>query len=458
MNKNFCEFIRTLSYQTLPADIIAIMKRSLLDTIGVGAIGSTTTISAITRQFAREHMPVGTNGPSARLLFDGRPVSPMGAAMAGAFTVDSIDAHDGYSAVKGHAGSGVLPGVLAIVDDLQGRGRNITGQELLTALAIGYEIAYRSGLAMHATCADYHTSGAWTAVGVAAAGAKLLGLDDDRLRHAMGIAEYHGPRSQMMRCIDFPSMVRDGVGWGAPSGVGAAYMAQIGFTGAPAITVEGKDETTRQFWVSLGENWEIKHTHYKQYPVCRWAHSSIDAADQLMQQHNLTSSDIERVRIRTFHYASRLAGHEPKTMDDLAYALAFPLAIMIVKRKIGAEELTEEILHDPETLRISKAIEIVDSDHYTKISTRKRWADVRLYLKDGREIQSAPNTPKGDPDDPLSDQEISAKFHMLAAPVIGKKRAAAIEQQVHQVDDTDFELEQLFKLILAANRSTQTGC
>ncbi len=92
----------------------------------------------------------------------------------------------------------------------------------------------------------------------------------------------------------------------------------------------------------------------------------------------------------------------------------------------------------------------MDSDHYTKISTRKRWADVRLYLKDGREIQSAPNTPKGDPDDPLSDQEISVKFHGLAAPVIGSKRAAAIEQQVHQVDDADFELEQLFKLILAS--------
>jgi len=450
MKQNFCHFIQTLSYQMLPPEVIAIMKRSLLDTIGVGAVGSATTISAITRRFACEHMPCATDGPKARLLFDGRSVSPMGAAMAGAFTIDSIDAHDGYSAVKGHAGSGVLPGVLAIADDLLGRGRKLSGRELLTALAIGYEIAYRSGLAMHATCADYHTSGAWTAVGVAAAGAKLLRLDDDSLRHAMGIAEYHGPRSQMMRCIDFPSMLRDGVGWGAPSGVSAAYMAQMGFTGAPAITVEGEDQTTRQFWTGLGERWEINNTHYKQYPVCRWAHSSIDAADQLMQQHKLISSDIERVRIRTFHYASRLAGHEPKTMDDLAYALAFPLAIMIVKRKIGAEELTEKILHDPEILRISKATEIVDSDHYTKISTRKRWADVTLYLKDGREIQSAPSTPKGDPDDPLSDQEISAKFHMLAAPVIGRKRAAEIERQVHQVGDTNFALEQLFKLILAS--------
>ena len=445
----FYDFILTLSYQTLPNNVVAIIKRSLLDTIGVGAVGSTTKMSTITRQFASGHMPAGLNGPGARLLFDGRVVSPMGAAMAGAFTIDSIDAHDGYSAVKGHAGSGILPGILAFADDLQRGGRKISGQELLTALAIGYEIGYRSGLAMHATCTDYHTSGAWTAVGVAAAGAKLLRLDNNQLRHAMGIAEYHGPRSQMMRCIDFPSMLRDGVGWGSPAGVSAAYMAQMGFTGAPAITVEGEDEVTRRYWADLGQLWEITNTHYKPYPVCRWAHPAIAAADKLMLLHDLTSCDIKAARIRIFHYASRLAGHEPKTLDELTYGLAFPMAIMIVKRRVGAEELVEEILHDPEILRISKATEIVDSDHYTKISTRQRWADVTLYLQDGHEIQSEPNTPRGDPEDPLSDEEISAKFHLLSNPVIGEKRAVTIEERINQVDDSEFDLEHLLELVLA---------
>jgi hypothetical protein len=84
-----------------------------------------------------------------------------------------------------------------------------------------------------------------------------------------------------------------------------------------------------------------------------------------------------------------------------------------------------------------------------RISTRQRWADVTLYLKDGRGIQSEPNTPKGDPEDPLSDLEISAKFHLLANPVIGEKRAADIEERICQVDDSDFELENLTRLVLA---------
>lgn len=166
---------------------------------------------------------------------DGRRVSPAGAAMAGAFLVDLVDAHDGTSHNKGHAGSAIFPSLLAVADTMLAEGRQITGQEFAVWSAVAYEICYRVGQVQHATCADYHTSGAWTAVGVAAAVARMLGLSREAIRHAAGIGEYHGPRSQMMRCIDHPTMLRDGVGWGAPSGVTAAYLAREGFTRRPGV-------------------------------------------------------------------------------------------------------------------------------------------------------------------------------------------------------------------------------
>ncbi len=448
MKKTISEFVQNLSYEDIPADVRNIMHRSLLDTIGVAAIGSQTDISKIVKRFTSMQMPCGETTPSARTLFDGHKSSPMGAAMAGAFTIDSIDAHDGYSAVKGHAGAGVLPGVLAIADALITAGKSISGRDLIVALTIGYEVSYRSGLTLHATTTDYHTSGAWTAVGVAAAGARLLGLDDEQLRHAIGIAEYHGPRSQMMRCIDHPTMLRDGVGWGAPTGVSAAYLAAEGFTGAPAITVESVE--AESFWDDLGLRWEVNNTHYKAYPVCRWAHPAIDAVSDLMTEHNLTSSQIERAKISTFHYATRLAGHEPQTLDELTYALAYPFAIMAVRGQIGVEELRPSILKDPEILRISRATTIEESAHYTKISTLKRWADVTLYLTDGTELQSKPYTPRGDPDNALSDQEISAKFHLFTDDLLGKARADEIETLVAQVGSADIDLTTLFALILPA--------
>src|SRR5882724_1115019 len=428
-------FAETLTYDRLPAELLAILRRSFLDTMGVAAIGSTTDLSVMARKGAVALFGVGGAGP-ARMLMDGRAVSPAGAAMAGAFMIDSIDAHDGTTPNKGHAGSAVFPALLAVADALRSGGRAISGRDFAVALAVAYEVSYRVGQVQHATCADYHTSGAWTAVGVAAACGRLLGCTEWQIRHAAGIGEYHGPRSQMMRCIDFPTMVRDGVGWGSPSGVTAAYLAKEGFTGAPALTCEG--EAAAPHWADLGLAWRtIEHTHYKLYPCCRWAHPSIDAARELMQIHGLTHDRIGAVRIKTFHYATRLAGHQPKSLDELAYAIAFPVATMIVRGRIGVEELKPETLLDPDILRISKATVLIDDPHLTEISQVRRWAAVTLITKDGQELAAEPRTPRGDPDQRLTDAEISEKFHDFADPILGADRAARIEANAARFDSLD---------------------
>jgi len=440
-------FVFQTVFDDLPADVLAIMQRSVLDTIGVAAVGSQSEISKITTQYAKDFWAAGGNAPSASLMFDGSRVSPSGAAFAGAFMLDSIDAHDGHSPVKGHAGSAIFPALIGFCEAREYAGNPVSGQEFLTAMAIGYEIGYRSGLTLHATQEDYHTSGAWTAVGVAAMGARLLGLTHDQMLQAIGIAEYHGPRSQMMRCIDHPSMLRDGVGWGAPVGVEAVYLAKSGFTGAPAITVT--DQSAAEHWHDLGKRWEISNTHYKRYPVCRWAHPAIDAAQELMVANNLTSGEVEKVRIQTFHNAIRLAGYDPKSLDELAYGIAFPTAIMIARGKIGPEELSSAILEDAEIRRLSSSTELVETDHYNKISVGVRWADVTLTLKDGREFQSEPRKPKGDPDDPLSDDEIAAKFHLFADPILGAARANQIEQHASQLHSSNENVSSLLELVFA---------
>ncbi|WIW57009.1 MmgE/PrpD family protein (plasmid) [Mesorhizobium mediterraneum] len=148
----------------------------------------------------------GPGQKPARLLFDGRKASPAGAALAGGMTIDALDAHDGHRLTKGHVGCGVLPALMAM-SEAEGE---LDDRAFLAGLVIGYEIGTRAGIALHRTASDYHTSGAWVALAAAALGARVLCLDNVRTREALGIAEYHGPRSQMMRCIDAPN---DGKGW-----------------------------------------------------------------------------------------------------------------------------------------------------------------------------------------------------------------------------------------------------
>ncbi|SLN44368.1 MmgE/PrpD family protein [Falsiruegeria litorea R37] len=442
----FDRFAADLTYADLPAPVLQVLRRSFLDTMGVAAVGSTTPLASIARKGATALFGVSDAGP-ARMMMDGTPVSPAGAAMAGAFTIDSIDAHDGTSPCKGHAGSAIFPALMAVAD---AQVQPATGADFATLLAIAYEVSYRAGLAQHATCADYHTSGAWTAVGVAAAVARQLGAGAEIIRHAAGIGEYHGPRSQMMRCIDHPTMVRDGVGWGAPSGVTAAYLATMGFTGAPALTCEGDDAAA--FWSDLGDRWQlVEDTHYKPYPCCRWAHPALDAAAELMSAHNLIHNQVAEVEIRTFHNATRLAGHEPATPDEFAYSIAFPVATQIVRGQVGVPELAPETLTDPDILRLSRATTLIDDPHFTKISVGKRWAQVTLVLQDGTRLTSEPRTPRGDTDLPLSDREISDKFHLFADPVLGRTRADEIEDLSTRFDSLSAqEVSRLLDLCLNA--------
>ncbi len=449
MKPDFARFASEFTFDALPEEMLVLLRRSFLDTIGVAAIGSQTEMSQIAQRGALALFGAGTAGGS-RMLMDGRTLSPAGAAMAGAFMIDSIDAHDGTTPNKGHAGSAVFPALLAVADALRANGQQITGRDFALWLALAYEISYRAGQVQHATCPDYHTSGSWTAVGIAAVTALMLGCNPEQIRHAAGIGEYHGPRSQMMRCIDFPTMLRDGVGWGAPSGVSAAYLAREGFTGAPALTCEG--EAAAPYWADLGARWlTLEHTHYKLYPCCRWAHSSIDGAQKLMSENNLHHSDIAAVEIRTFHYATRLAGYEPKTLDEFSYSIAFPVAAMIVRGKIGPDELTPETLSDPEILRLSRATTLIDDDEMTARSVEKRWAAVTLFTQDGHRFEGPALTPRGDVDQPASDAEISAKFHLFADAILGDARTNEIETLCRRFETLDAAgFEHLLDLSLSA--------
>lgn len=433
MPRSFNDFVLHLDYHDLPEATRRTLRRSLLDTLGVAMVGSSTEMSRRAREFAHRFWAAGPDTPAARMLLDGRETSLPGAAMAGAFTIDAVDAHDGHRGAKGHAGAAVVPALLAAAETLGARGPSLDGRDLLAAMAVGYEVSYRTALAQHATTPDYHTSGAWTAVGVAAMLARLLGLDATRLREAVGIAEYHGPRSQMMRCIEFPTNLRDGLGWGAPSGVSAALLAELGFTGAPALTVESVDAVP--FWETLGEHWEIEQTYYKPYPVCRWAHPALDGVAALRRAHDIQAGDIQGIRVRTFRYATQLAGHAPQTLDEFCYGIAYPLATLAVRGQLGPAELAPEVLSDPEIQGLSQAVVLEEHTPYTELSPAERWADVTLYLRDGRVLEDRPRTARGDPGDTLTDGELTEKYHGFADPVVGAARAAEIRELSLHLDE-----------------------
>ena len=215
-------FIRNRPTTDFPAEVLARSALLLLDTLGIAIAASPMEAGVLARETARRIYGAADPADSAWMMFDGRRASLAGAAFATATQIDNLDGHDGYNPTKGHIGVAVIPALVSFAQHLP----DLSAKNALEALVIGYEIAGRAGIALHATTTDYHTSGAWNALGVAALGARLRGTPADQLREAMGIAEYHGPRSQMMREIANPTMLHDGSGMGALVGVSSLIMAE----------------------------------------------------------------------------------------------------------------------------------------------------------------------------------------------------------------------------------------
>ena len=418
----FADFLHDTALADLPEETRAHGRRWLLDLIGVAAGGTRTELSRIIRDHAAAQFGAGER--SARMLTDGRAVSPAGAALAGGMTIDALDAHDGHKLTKGHVGCGTLPALLALCE---AEGLD-SGDAFLAALVVGYEIGTRAGMALHRTAADYHTSGAWVAVAVAGLGARVMRLDRERTRHAIGIAEYHGPRSPMMRCIDHPTMLKDGSGWGAMAGVSAAYLAADGFTGAPAVTVEGED--VADLWADLGTRWRIMEQYFKPHPVCRWAQPAVRAVLALRAEHGLVSSDVERIEVTTFHESLRLATRRPRTTEEAQYSTSYPTAAAIVRGRVGPEEVGASAFDDPEIARLSEGMVIEESEDYNAAFPERRFSRVALVLRDGRRLLSPRTEAAGDPEEGVAVTDVRAKFRAYADPVLGNERAAAIERAV----------------------------
>ncbi|TQV76371.1 MmgE/PrpD family protein [Denitrobaculum tricleocarpae] len=439
------DFLHGLSFDDLPSDVKHQAWRCLLDLCGVAAAGSGTELSRIIRDHAANHFGAG-NGSAVRMLFDGRRVSPAGAALAGGMAIDSVDAHDGYPAAKGHAGAAVLPALLALAEGPDEK-TCMDAAEFMTSLVIGYELAIRAGVTLHATAPDYHTSGAWVAVACAGLGARRLKLDPGRSRHALGIAEYHGPRSQMMRCIDHPTMLKDGAGWGAMAGVSAAYLAADGFTGAPAITLESGDAAGH--WSDLGTRWLMLDQYFKPYPVCRWAQPATEAALDLRKAHGLKASDIDHVEVVSFHEACRLATREPVDTEAAQYSLPFPLAAALVHGELEPAQIDGAALRDPETLRLSRGMILSEEASYNAHFPAERFAHVALYLKDRRILTSEPSCGRGNAENPLSDAEIRAKFRRYTARRLSGAASDELEKAIQEISTGRGTATSLLKAVTA---------
>lgn len=439
--RRLSDFVLTTHTGQIPQSARRAAALMLLDTLGITIGSGPMAAGRIARDTAMALYCSGENSLSARMMFDGRRVSVAGAAYAAATQTDNLDGHDGYNPTKGHIGVAVVPALAALAETVP----DFSGPEALTNIVIAYEVAGRAGISLHNTASDYHTSGAWNSLGVVAMAARMRGMTREQMRQGLGIAEYHGPRSQMMREIANPTMLHDGSGWGAMVGISSAILAEKDFTGAPAVTIESQD--VAKYWQDLGSFWQMEHQYVKPYPVCRWAHAAIDATRTLITTHGLNTADIRHIHVNTFRESACLFQGMPDTTSKAQYSLAFAISVIVVYGRIGVEHITGRGLRDPRVADIIQRISISESARHSDRFPQGRWADVQITLNDGRKLDSGDVHAHGGPEAPMEESQLLEKFMEFSAPVLTESRAMKIRNTVLGLMEPESRFSELGALI-----------
>jgi 2-methylcitrate dehydratase PrpD len=387
------EFALGLRWDDIPADARRRLAWLLLDHAAVLVAGRPAPASTIAADFAS----AANGGNDATALLDGRRLSAPGAAWANGVLANVLDYDDGHRITKGHPGAMVIPAALAAAES--------TGAELrqlLEAVAVGYEIAIRVGVRQHDREAAYHASGSWGSLGAAAAAGRLLGLDADQLRHALGLAEYHAPIALIMRSVADPAMTKDACGWGAQLGISSAMLAARGYTAlASTFLSEGPP-------LSLGEVWMMRETYVKPYPCCRWTQPAIAAAVAVQNGLPIPAADIETVTIETFEAAEPLSRRRPRTTEEMQYSLIWPVAVALVDGDFDVDGVLGEFTSE-EVATVAGRTDVVVDDSMTAAFPARRRTRVVVRLRSGDELDSGVVEAPGEPDDPAWEAVVERK-------------------------------------------------
>lgn len=395
------QFIGNLDWADVPEYARRRTEALVRDFAAVTCAGTPAPTSRMAADYAQQQHA----GDQATLLFDGRRSAATGAALANGVLANALDFDDGHRLVKGHPGAIVIPAALAVAETV-----GAPREEVLAAITVGFEIAVRAGIALHARDADYHGSGAWGAIGAAAAGARLLRLDPRSIGHALGLAEYHAPMAPVMRSAADPAMTKDACGWGAMTGTSSALLAAAGFTATDSVILDQLSDPTAE----LGRRWYVEDMYIKAFPCCRWSQPAIAAAQSVRRAYDFDPRLISRVTVRTFAAAAALSRRPPATTEEAQYNVVWPVACVLLSGEFGVADVLPPAFDDARIHDLAARISlIVDPDVDADFPAARR-AAVTVETSDGGSYSSGLTEAPGDPEDPHWADIIDAKFARYA--------------------------------------------
>jgi len=411
------------------------VRRAALDTLGVTLAGAAEPSAVAVRGVVRAE----GSTPLCTVVGTSLRAAPTWAALANGTAAHAHDFDDTNFALMGHPSAPLLAAALAAAE-----AETASGRDVVVAYLVGFEISTAVGIALNP---DHYTRG-WHAtssigtLGCAAAAAKLLGLDVDQTRHALGVAASLASGLKE----NFGSMTKPfHAGHAARNGVFAAMLAREGFTSSDTA-LDGTQGYAAAFsqtklgagaFEALGHEWQILASGIavKPYPSCALTHSAIDALLALRAEHALGVDQVEDIEVGVNHVVPEVLRHNrPATGLEKKFSMQFCAAEALATGRVEIVSF-EEGATAAGTLSLMDRVRMVVDPTLPDGLEQHAWTRVTVRLRDGRTLASPPRGASGHPDQPLTDAQLRAKFLGCAAPVLGAGEAEGVAEQLAHLED-----------------------
>ncbi len=389
---------------------------ALVDTLGCMVFGATQTWS----QAAIAHALASGGEGSATVIGRAAKTSPAMAAFANGSSAHAFELDDVHEEAISHPGAVVVPAALALAEDL-----GTSNLELTEAIVIGYEAMGRAGIAVGPAShmlAGFHPTSMSGVFGSTAAAARLLGFDAEVLNNAFGVAV-----SLACGTMEFASSggmaKRIHAGRAAEAGLLAASLVANGFKGATDglagkygfCKVFGTDPRIELLTEALGTRWMIDETTIKPYAACSDVHPLIQAASELRAEHQLTAEQIDRIEAECPTKAAT-QNNMDGTVSVMAaqYSAQFNIAAAILADPTDPATYQAEAIADPAIAELqAKVVSLRAAKEFDDTYAHRMGGRVRVLRRDGTVMERSVHGQKGSMHDPLTRDQIDAKFQSL---------------------------------------------
>jgi len=442
ITRELVEFCDGVKYENLPPEVADRVKYHFLDFIGIASRGSLVDSSQTVHRLVRD---IGLSPEGAVIIGTDMRAAPEYAALANGVAAHSLELDDLHNESSLHPAVAVFPAALAasVVS-------NCDGKRFIEGVTAGYEVMTRLGKALNPGnhyARGFHPTGTCGVFGAAAAAAKILGLNVEQTISALGIAGSQAAGS-MEFLTDGSWTKRLHAGWAAHSGIIAAMLAERGFTG-PATIIEGRFGFLHSYSdgavpdkvvADLGKPFEITRTSIKPHACCRYKQGPIDGILNVMRENNLKPEEVKQVTLGILKSGFPIVAepeelkYNPRTLVDAQFSMPFGAAVAMIYGKASLSEYTLENIESDKIREMMRRVSCVENPELEKVFPRQWPASVELVTEDGRRFSTRVDYPRGDPENPLTWEELISKFDDLTSAIYPAERREKLIERVRALE------------------------